>query len=41
LSFAGLKPEAITSGVARLARAIASELETLDRHQREPVPALV
>jgi 2-aminoadipate transaminase len=41
LSFAGLKPEAITTGVARLARAIASELETLDRHQREPVPALV
>jgi 2-aminoadipate transaminase len=41
LSFAGLKPEAITSGVERLARAIASELETLDRHQREPVPALV
>ncbi len=41
LSFAGLKPEAITSGVARLARAIASELETLDRRQREPVPALV
>jgi len=41
LSFAGLEPEAITSGVVRLARAIASELETLDRHQREPVPALV
>jgi 2-aminoadipate transaminase len=41
LSFAGLKPEAITSGVARLARAIASEMETLDRYQREPVPALV
>ena len=41
LSFAGLKPEAITTGVARLARAIASELETLDRNQREPVPALV
>jgi DNA-binding transcriptional MocR family regulator len=41
LSFAGLEPEAITSGVASLARAIASELETLDRHQREPVPALV
>ena len=41
LSFAGLKPEAITAGVARLARAIASEMETLDRHQREPVPALV
>jgi 2-aminoadipate transaminase len=41
LSFAGLKPEAITGGVARLARAIASEMETLDRHQREPVPALV
>jgi 2-aminoadipate transaminase len=41
LSFAGLKPEAITTGIARLARAIASELETLDRTQREPVPALV
>jgi 2-aminoadipate transaminase len=41
LSFAGLEPEAITGGVARLARAIASELETLDRNQREPVPALV
>jgi 2-aminoadipate transaminase len=41
LSFAGLKPEAIATGVARLARAIASELETLDRNQREPVPALV
>jgi DNA-binding transcriptional MocR family regulator len=41
LSFAGLKPEAISSGVARLARAIACELETLDRNQREPVPALV
>ncbi len=41
LSFAGLNPEAISIGVARLARAIASELETLDRHQREPVPALV
>jgi 2-aminoadipate transaminase len=41
LSFAGLQPEAITAGVARLARAIAAELETLDRHQREPVPALV
>jgi 2-aminoadipate transaminase len=41
LSFAGLKPEAITTGIARLARAIAAELETLDRNQREPVPALV
>jgi 2-aminoadipate transaminase len=41
LSFAGLTPEAIESGIARLARAIAAELETLDRHQMEPVPALV
>jgi DNA-binding transcriptional MocR family regulator len=41
LSFAGLKPEAITSGVARLARAIAAEMETQDRNQMEPVPALV
>jgi 2-aminoadipate transaminase len=41
LSFAGLKPEAIASGVARLARAIASELETLNRHQNEPMAALV
>jgi len=41
LSFAGLKPEAISTGISRLSRAIASEMETLDRHQREPVPALV
>jgi 2-aminoadipate transaminase len=41
LSFAGLKPESITEGVASLARSIRSELESLDRHQREPVPALV
>ena len=41
LSFAGLKPEAITRGVERLARAIATEMETLDRNERQPVPALV
>ena len=41
LSFAGLTPESITEGVAALARAVAAELETMDRNQREPVPALV
>ncbi len=41
LSFAGLKPEAIADGISRLASAIASEMETLDRYRREPMPALV
>jgi DNA-binding transcriptional MocR family regulator len=41
LSFAGLNPEAITRGIAQLARAIAVAFEMEDRDQRKPVPALV
>jgi hypothetical protein len=42
LSFAGLPPEKIESGIAILGRIFTSELEQIREHARlEPVPALV